>query len=260
MQKFWEDVTYSTQSSSQKLDIYLPSKMQGPYPVILWLHPGGFTGGDKSMIDMNLDSILGRGYAAVSVNYRLADEAHFPAQIYDAKAAVRWIRANAKIYNFNPEKISAWGVSAGSTIAALLGTTANVKNMEDLSLGNQNESCKVNAVVSLMGPMDFSNVDPQLTNLGLKLLGENVSTFYDRCKAINPMTYITIDSPPFYLQHGKADQVVPCSQSINFAKVLSAAIGEDKVALNLIEGADHFDPIHYSPENANRALDFLDRW
>jgi len=106
MENVFTDIAYATQSGAQKLDIYLPSRVSGPYPVIVWLHPGGYTMGDKKMVEPVLDSILERGYAVTSVNYRLADEACFPAQIFDVKAAVRWIRANAARYNFNREAIN----------------------------------------------------------------------------------------------------------------------------------------------------------
>ncbi len=264
------DIPYATQSAAQNLDIYLPLVVPEPFPVILWLHPGGFTIGDNNMVKMTLAHLLGRGYAVVSANYRLAGEAIFPAQIFDAKASVRWIRANAKKYNFNPDKIAAWGVSAGSTFAALLGTTIGLKELEDLSMGNPSELSRVSTVVALVGPMDFINMDLQLIILGMKhdnitsgesqVIGGQLSKFPDRCKAISPMTYISPNSVPFYLQEGTADEIVPYLQSVNFAKALTAVIGEEKVLLNLIENATHLDPKHNSPDNISKALDFLDKF
>lgn len=272
MPNTFTDIEYAYQSAAQKLDVYFPSGLLGPFPVIVWLHPGGFTMGDKSMVKSSLDNMLGRGYAVVSANYRLADEAIFPAQIYDAKAAVRWIGANATKYNFNPGEIAAWGVSAGSTFAALLGTSANVKELEDFSMGNLHESCRVSAVVALIGPYDFINMDSQLVQQGFKPLHDNInsgesriiggqlSKFPERCKTISPMTYITSEASPFYLQEGNADEIVPYLQSVNFAEALIIAIGKENVELNLIENANHFDAVHYSPENMKRALDFLDKY
>ena len=272
MKNVFKDVAYATKSNAQKLDIYIPSHISGPYPVIAWLHPGGYTMGDKNMVEPITDYILDRGYAVVSINYRLADEACFPAQIFDAKAAVRWIRANAATYNLNREKIAAWGVSAGSTFAALIGTSANVAELEDLSLGNPNESSHVSAVVAVIGPMDLLHMDSQLLQLGYKplhdipdsgpsmLIGGKLSQFPDRCHAINPATYITSTCPPFYLQHGTADNLVPYLQSVNLANALSDAIGQDKVVLNLIENIDHFNSMHNSTGNMQKALDFLDKY
>ena len=272
MQRIYKDIEYAFQSVAQKLDIYLPSGTSGLTPVILWLHPGGFTMGDKSMVYSFLDYFLDRHYAVVSANYRLADEAIFPAQIYDAKAAVRWIRANTAKYDFNSVKIAAWGISAGSTFATLLGTSAHVRELEDLSMGNPDESSMLSAVVAFIGPYDFLNMDSQLVQQGFKpihdtatsglsqVIGGRLSEFPDRCKAISPLSYITSGSCPFYLQHGTADEIVPYLQSVNLAEALIAVIGKDKVLLNLIENAGHFDPVHYSPENMKKALDFLDKY
>jgi acetyl esterase/lipase len=267
-----KEIAYAEQSEAQKLDLYLPSSVSDPCPVIIWLHPGGYTTGDKEWVVPILDDILDRGYAVASMNYRLADEARFPAQIFDAKAAVRWTRANAATYNLNKEAIAAWGVSAGSTFAALLGTTANISELEDLSMGNPEEPSHVNAVVDLIGPMDFLQMNSQLLELGYQplrddvasgismLLGGQLAECSEKCQAINPATYITSDCPPFYLQHGTADHLVPYLQSVNFARALADAIGQENVTLNLIEGVDHFDSDHNSSENVNKALDFLDRY
>jgi acetyl esterase/lipase len=271
MSKVFKEIAYSTQSEAQKLDVYLPSHISGSYPIIVWLHPGGYTMGDKSMVEPVVDCLLDGGYAVASVNYRLAGEACFPAQLFDAKAAVRWIRANAATYNFNREAVAAWGVSAGSTFAALLGTSANVKDLEDLSTGNSNESSHVGAVVALIGPMDLLQIDSQLLQLGYepihgapdsgvsRLIGGQPAQFPERCQAINPVTYLATGCPPFYLQHGTDDHMVPYLQSVNFAGALVETIGQANVMLNLIENVDHFDSEHNSPENIKKALDFLDR-
>ena len=100
-----------------------------------------------------------------------------------------------------------------------------------------------------------------LTNVAVitgVLIGGMLTEFPERCRVVNPATYITPSCPPFYLQHGTADHIVPYLQSINLARVLTDAIGQEKVILNLIENVDHFDPIHNSPENIDKALDFLD--
>ena len=151
----WLDIAYATTSTAQKLDVYLPEG-NGPFPVILSIHGGAFKAGDKRDGQlMPMLEGLKRGYAVVSINYRLSPEAIFPAQIYDVKAAVRWIRANAKQYKFNPDKIAAWGGSAGGTLTALVGTSGDVKELEDLSLGNPTQSSRVQAVVDWFGQTDF---------------------------------------------------------------------------------------------------------
>jgi acetyl esterase/lipase len=270
MTEIIRDITYAPNSSAQKLDLYLPDLGKQPYRVILWLHPGGFTMGDKEMIRPFVSAILARGYAAVSVNYRLAGEASFPAQIQDAKAAVRWVGANAGKYHFDKRKIAAWGISAGSTLAALLGTSGGVKELEDLTMGNPVEFSQVNAVISWYGPMDFTTLSsqrlkpdqsprPESEGSGeSKFIGGNLSSNPEKFRSASPTTYINGKCPPFYIQHGKADPIVPYIQSVEFARKLEAAIGKAKVRLNLIENAVHIDPIHSSPENIKAALDFLD--
>ena len=272
MNNAFKEIAYSNQSDAQKLDIYLPPNNSGLFPVIAWFHPGGYDRGDKGMVGMVLASVLDRGYAVVSINYRLVNESRFPDQIFDAKAAIRWIKANAVTYGFNREAVAAWGVSAGSTFAALLGTSSNVKRLEDLSMGNPNESSHVEAVIDIIGPVDLLNLDAQLLQLGYepmhnspdsgiaKLIGGPPTTFPEKCRAINPVTYLTKDCPPFYIQHGTADHIVPYLQSVNFAKALINTIGKEKVMLNLLENVDHFDSEHNSPENIRKALDFLDRF
>jgi len=139
-------------------------------------------------------------------------------------------------------------------------------------MGNSQESSHVNAVVDLIGPMDFLQMDSQLRQLGYQPLGDDVTSGIcmlvggrldeckEKCRAINPAAYITAECPPFYLQHGTADHLVPYLQSVNFARSLVDAIGQEKVVLNLLENVDHFDLEHYSPENIDKALDFLDTW
>jgi acetyl esterase/lipase len=270
MTEIFRNIAYARQSETQMMDIYLPGDVDGTCPVIIWLHPGGFTMGDKEMIQPLVASMLQRGFAAVSVNYRLAGEARFPAQIFDSKAAVRWIRVASGKYNFNPNKIIAWGVSAGSTLAALLGTTENIKELEDLSMGNSNVSSKVNAVVSWYGPMNFSTLSEQRIKLGqtayqaeeasgeFQMMGGSISSLPEKYRSFSAQTYISAKCPPFYIQHGKSDDVIPYLQSVEFAKVLETVMGKDQVKLKLIENAGHFDRIHSSPENTSEVLDFLD--
>jgi acetyl esterase/lipase len=270
MTEIVRDIPYAAISSAQKLDLYLPDQGKQPYRVILWLHPGGFTMGDKEMIRPFVSAILARGYAAVSVNYRLAGEASFPAQIQDAKAAVRWVGANASKYHLDKRKVASWGISAGSTLAALLGTSGGIKELEDLAMGNPDESSNVNAVISWYGPMDFTTLASQRLKPGQsprpesggsgesKFIGGNLSNNPEKFRSASPITYVNAKCPPFYIQHGTADPIVPYVQSVDFARKLEVSIGKTKVRLHLIENAVHIDPIHSSSENIKAALDFLD--
>jgi len=270
------DIPYAHLSPSQKLDIYLPDEGEGPFPVIVFIHGGAFMGGDKgdSQIMPVLEG-LKRGYAVVSINYRLSWEAKFPALVHDAKAAICWIRANAQQYHLDPDRIAAWGGSAGGYLVSMLGVTAGVKELEDLTLGNPDQPSNIQAAVVWFGPTDFLKMDEQLRENGLPpqpgiehsgpnspeslLLGEQITKVPDLVRAANPETYINPNAPPFFIQHGTKDDVVPVQQSIHFASKLAAVLGEDKVRLELLEGAGHGDdPQFTTPENVRKVLDFLD--
>jgi acetyl esterase/lipase len=211
----------------------------------------------------------------VAVNYRLSGEARFPALIHDAKAAVRWIRANAQRYHFDPDRIAAWGGSAGAYLAIMLGVSAGVPELEDLTLGNPEQPSNVQAVVSWFGPTNFLKMDEQLTASGLPptpemehsaanspeslLLGGQITKIPKRVKASNPETYVAPAAPPFFLQHGTLDQVVPVQGSILLAAKLEKVLGKGKVRLELLEGAGHGDPRFDAPENVKKVLDWLDQ-
>lgn len=276
------DVPYATQSEAQKLDIYRVSRREEPCPVIMWMHPGGFHEGDKdgsavaplAIINMIrlVQPMLERGYAVVSINYRLSQEAIFPALIFDVKAAVRWIRANAAKYHFDQDKVAAWGSSAGGYLAAMLATTGDVKELEDLSLGYPEQSSRVTAAVDWYGPTDFLLMDPHHIQLGQeahvheagspesRLMGASVTLVPDRCKAASPMTYINEHSAPIFIQQGTGDPVIPHPQSVMLAEQMSAAIGKENVFFELIQDVGHADPVFFTLENVHKVLDFLDKY
>jgi acetyl esterase/lipase len=269
------DIPYAGQSEAQKLDILLPDGGKKPYPVILLIHGGGFEGGDKNEYlynDMDMPQALAKGYAVVSINYRLSSEAKFPAQIFDAKAAVRYIRANAAKYDFDPARIIALGFSAGGYLAALLGTSGDVPELEDLSMGNAGQSSRINAAVVQAAPIDFLEMDRQhrllkhhplffnTTEDGpeSKLIGGLISKFPEKCRAANPMTYIKDDNPPFYIQYSKNDAAIPYLQGIMLGEYLKAVIGERKVVIDISETGGHgpepFGPLGTGPGQRVRPM------
>jgi acetyl esterase/lipase len=270
------DVPYASLSPAHRLDIYLPDGGDGPFPVIVSIHGGAFMGCDKADGQvMPMLEGLKRGYAVVAVNYRLSGEAKFPAQIQDVKAAVRWIRAEAARYGFDPCRIAAWGGSAGGYLATMLGVTSGVKELEDLGLDNAEQPSDVQCVVDWYGPTDFLKLDDWLSESGLTprpgmehsaphspesvLLGEQITKIPDRVKAANPETYITPAVPPFFVQHGTGDSVIPVRCSLNLAARLAQVAGSSTVQLELIEGADHADPRFETADNVQKVLAFLDK-
>jgi acetyl esterase/lipase len=266
---------FAERSLFHALDIYLPDDGEGPFPVILSLHGGAFMGCDKADLQL-LPMLEGlrRGYAVVAVNYRLSWEAAFPALVQDVKAAVRWARANANWYCLDPERMAAWGGSAGGYLSTILGVSAGITELDDLNLGNPDQPCNVQAVVDWFGPTDFLKMDAQLTASGLTpmegtehngedspeswLLGGKITEIPELVQAANPETYIRENAAPFLIQHGKADSVVPVQQSIGLAENLKRICGADKVILDLFDGFEHGDQRFASPVNVRRVLDFID--
>ncbi len=168
------DLPYANVSSAQKLDIYWPAEGNGPFPVIVSIHGGAFMGGDKRDIQLTpMFAGLLRGYAVVGINYRMSGEAKFPILIQDVKAAIRWIRANSAKFLFDPEKIATWGGSAGGYLSLMAGISAGVPELEDLSLGNPEQSSHVQAVIDWFGPTDFLKMDEQLAASNLAPDAEN---------------------------------------------------------------------------------------
>lgn len=274
IERKWLDVTYATQSPAQKLDIYLPEKGDGPFPVIVSIHGGAWMFGDKGDI-MNLHFLEGlkRGFAVVCMNYRLSDEAKFPKQIHDCKAAVRHLRANAEIYHLDVDRVAAWGASAGAHLAALLGTSRKVRKLEDFTMGNPRASSAVHAVVDWYGPTEsFLKMDEQLTAscMGIpdhssadspesKLLGRPITEVPDLVRFASPLTYVKANMPPFLIQHGLKDEVVPVQQSLNFAAEIERGAGAKRVTLEIFNDATHGDPLFETPQNVARVLDFLEQ-
>ena len=270
----YADLAYADLSEAQKLDLYIPSNGSGPFPVVIMVHGGGFMFGDKADGAglTGVDQLLEAGYAVASINYRLSGEATYPAQINDAKAAVRFLRVNADQYNLNPDKFGAWGASAGGNLVSLLGTTCGVAELEGAELGNADQSSCVQAVVDWFGPIDFLKMDEQFAGTSCpqthdaadspesKLVGAPIQTVPDLVKTTNPMNFIDASDAPFFIENGTADCNIPPIQNKDLADALSAVIGADKVTYTSLEGAGHGGDQFGTAENLQLVIDFLDKY
>mgnify|MGYP001031148774 FL=1 len=267
----YQDLAYASISTAQKLDLYIPVAGDGPFPVIIMVHGGGFMMGDKADGAglTGVDQLLEAGYAVASINYRLSGEAKYPAQIQDAKAAVRFLRANAAEYNLNPDRFGAWGASAGGNLVALLGTTCGVAELEGAELGNADQSSCVQAVVDWFGPIDFLTMDEQFAGTSCpqdhndasspesQLVGAAIQTVPDLVYPTNPMNYIDAADSPFFIQHGSADCNIPPVQGEILSHALSAAIGAENVIYSLLDGAGHGGAQFSTEANLEMVIAFL---
>lgn len=269
----WLDLPYASLSPAQTLDIYLPDEGDGPFPVILYIHGGGFAFEDKRRVHL-LPFLKGieRGYAVVGVDYRLSGEAIFPAGLQDVKAAIRWLRANSQQYHLDGKCIAACGGSSGGNYAAMICLTGNVTELDDLSLGNPDYPCNVQAAVDWYGPTDFLKMDEQLEENGFgpgthseadslesKYLGAKLSDVPLKVVLANPMTYVHEHMPPILIQHGRLDSLVPVQQSMIFVEKLEKYVRPDRFEFDIIEGAGHADPLFETDENMDKVFVFLDK-
>jgi acetyl esterase/lipase len=259
------DVEYGRVGNKRlALDLHLPEGA-GPFPVIVYIHGGGWATGDKEGGPAIRQA--GRGYAVASINYRLSWEAKFPAQTEDCKAAVRWLRANAQTYSLDPDRIAAWGSSAGGHLAALLGTTGGVAELEG-SAGNPQYSSRVQAVIDWFGPTDLLKIQEQSLSCDLidhnslfspesQLIGCALPACPDKARRASPISYVSADDPPFLIMHGTNDCLVPPLQSQDLYQALVSSGASAR--LKMIEGAGHGGSAFVLAENQNLVDEFLDR-
>ncbi len=241
------------------LDIVQPKQPSDtPRPVIVFIHGGAWRAGNKSQGVGLLTRFAATGnYFCVSVGYRLSGEATWPAQIHDCKAAIRFLKANAKKYNIDPEKIGVWGISAGGHLVSLLGTTADVKDLEG-DCGWPEQSSRVACVVNFCGPTDFMAIGKLLKGDAVAavsaLLGGPIDQKADAAKQASPVTHVSKDDAPILIVHGTADNVVPFSQAEVFYQALKKA-GVDATLVR-IEGGGHGIG---GPEVQRRVLNFFEK-
>ncbi|HWA10033.1 MAG TPA: alpha/beta hydrolase [Opitutaceae bacterium] len=229
------DIQYGTAAGeSLKLDACVPDG-PGPWPTVILVHGGGWTGGDKSggpqkgyMAPMH-DALTKAGFAWFTINYRLAPKYRYPAPLEDVETAIRWVKGHAAQYHLDPARIALAGESAGSELIGMAVVRAD-------------ESTRVAAVVPFYFPSDLL-ADPiqtgKLNPSRSALIGR--TEFNDESRAMlraaSPMYFIKPGLPPFLLVHGTADQSVPYQQSVEMqAKLRAAGVTCDLIT---IEGGAH---------------------
>lgn len=261
--KVYEDIVYATESKSQRLDIYLPKGVKNP-PLMVWTHGGGFVFGDENIMKFDesaklLEVFIKNGIAVASVNYRLATEALYPAAAQDAKMAIRFLRANASKYGYNPKKFATGGDSAGSYIALAAGLTGSQKSVFDTP-GDPNlkTSAAVSFIFDLFGNVNFEtmaankikypcgvedpyasgadpNFNPWFGDTSIPKIKAQLQSgnLYPYLKTLKPM-------PTVFIFHGTADCSVSQYDSIELDKVIKGEKGTSY--LYLVPGEIHGGP------------------
>lgn len=274
------DVPYASVSESETMDIFLPESSKS-VPVVMMIHGGAFMFGDKEMEQVSkcFQTLLDHNYAVATINYRLADEAVYPGAVADAKAAVRYLKANAEKYGIDGDNIYVWGESAGAYLANMVAETADVEELNGDVKDNLEYDSSVKALVSFFAPVDWYHMDEDFQALGVSesdrpmgltatdrsgestFLGQNIAEDEAVTMAANPITYIPDMSQAdlyAFIEHGDADVNVPYVQSERLYDALSEKYGAEKVTLKILKGAVHEDDAFYTEENLGEIIRFLD--
>ncbi len=243
------DVVYSSLPGYRPMivDIYMPLKLKAGRPLVLYIHGGGWVGGHTrhsgalSNFPAVLASLAAEGFVVASLEYRLADEARFPAQLQDARAALRFLKGNAVKYGIDPARTGVWGGSAGGHLSALTALSCGVTNLdaEPGKVAPGGECAQAAAI--WYGVFDFAALAAGRPGgndgAGNRLLGCKADCTKEEFAPASPVTYIDAKDPPFLLIHGEGDKVVPVAQSrLMEARLKTAGVPVEAI---YIPGVDH---------------------
>lgn len=273
----WLDVPYMD-GERHGMDIYLPNEGTAPYPVIVDIYGGGLYRGEKSSMkmDASLKLLHEHGYAVVSPNYSMLWQAPFPTQIYEMKAALRFLHTNGAKYDLDMSRVALVGESSGAQLAVTTAATQHVSAMEDKSFGLYPDASEtVNAVIALYGPYEFDQFEKQFAESGIESKFPEVGTaesfqgqlFGERApkdvpelvKAYNPATYFAAGMPAILGFAGTADPVVPYQQTVNMMHSAREVLGREHAPYHLVEGGVHGPANYMTPEWTAVKAAFLDK-
>ena len=237
----------------QRFDLYLPAGCNaGGMPLVVWIHGGGWKNGDKAQVNQAILRLSEEGYAVASINYRLEDLSIHPKQIHDCKGAVRWLRAHADAYGYDPARVAVGGGSAGGHLALLLGMSGGVEDLEGNVGGNTAHTGLIRAIIDLYGPSEltvFSKNSERFNQAHKFTLGQ--------LPHASPLTYLTPDDPPILILQGDKDTTVPLEQS----QLLDRRYKEAGLVseLHIIPGAGHGGAVFSDEERYRLIKAFLDK-
>ena len=264
-----ENLTYGMAGKGElKLDLARPDG-DDPHPAIVFIHGGGWTNGDRQRYRNSIQKAAKKGYVAATISYRLMkfDKENketttatpiFPAQIHDAKTAIRWLRENAKRYNVDPKKIGVTGGSAGGHLSLLVGLTDPNSNLEGES-GTPNQSSRVQAVVNVFGPTEMTACyeTSSVAWVFRLFMGGTPDEVPEQYKMASPLTYVSKDDPPVLTLHGDQDKIVPVEQ----AKLLDEKMKATGAShtLMIFEGQKHGFEKEFQQKAVDAMWDFFDQ-
>jgi acetyl esterase/lipase len=245
--RMYGDLVYAHRNGRPLLlDLYVPKTVESKPPLVVWIHGGAWRAGNKRNTPALY--LTGQGFAVASIAYRFSQEAIFPAQFDDMKAALDWLRSHAGEYGIDARRIGVWGASAGAHLAALAGTREEAQ-----------------AVVDFYGPTDLPQMSKFLSKIDhdapdspeSQLVGGPLQQNRDKADLANPIRYIDGKEPPFLIVHGDSDSSVPLNQS----ELLQTALEKAGVPVEFVvlKGAGHGGPQFNTPELRDRIAGFFDQ-
>ena len=264
----FENVTFATVNARElTLDLYRPLNIDRP-PLLVWVHGGAWRGGSKEwhplyMVDPKF--IVSKGYALASLDFRLSGEAKFPAQIYDIKAGIRFLRQNADLYQYDASRIGILGASSGGHLAALVGVTNGDPRLEGALGDALDASSNVQAIVSYFGASNLESILQQSTPRGLRVrvpaldqfIGGQPENVPEAAQLASPVSHIDGRDPPLLLIHGDQDPQMPINQSHELFGLYSNA--GLQVQFEVVYGGAHGGDVFFDKTRNQLVISFLDK-
>ena len=217
------NVTYRVASAQENtVDLYLPREADGPTPVLMYIHGGGWVGGNKETNVLRLLPYLEQGWAVVNVQYRLGRVERAPAAVEDCLCALRWVIRNADEYNFDVSRIVTTGHSAGGHLALTTGMIPASAGLDRECPGD--EELRVAAVINWYGITDVGDLldGPNTKRYAVQWMGSMADRF-DIAKRVSPVEYVRAGLPPVLTIHGDADPTVPYQHAVDLREQLDRA-------------------------------------
>lgn len=270
----FEDLDYAGKNHlRQAIDLYVPSGVQDPAPVVVYIHGGGWLGGKKGHAMQYADSLLAAGYFVADISYRLSSDELWPAQIQDCKAAIQYLKLNAERFGLDSSRIGVMGHSAGGHLAAMLAGRAGARKLEGPYMRGMGASSTVHAVIDFYGPTNFLRMDDFPPDASWKckqtiehdspespesrLLGCPIQKCPERVASADPSMYVNGKEPPTWIVHGTQDCLVPDDQSRYLYRVMKQ-VGSP-ATLSLLEGEGHGGDVYKTPEMRREIRAFFDK-
>jgi acetyl esterase/lipase len=258
------DIEYARAGTQAlQLDLHLPSGKPNA-PLVVWVHGGAWRSGSRKEIP--LGELVADGYAVASVDYRLSTQARFPAQIHDIKAAIRFLRGHGEDWNLSTRKILVAGDSAGGHLAALVGVSNGLGELEEDVGNDRSQSSDVQGIISFYGGSDLTTILQQSTPKGLSmrvpaldlLLGGQPEDVSALARLASPVFHVDKADPPLLLVHGDQDPQMPVNQALELLGAYQKA--EASVQLEIVHGAGHGGAAFYDAERLAVVRKFLRRY